>query len=158
MIIAYVSKQDTECFANLKNEFTDVKNFITIDEFTSFYAASRNRDIVLVYRVEELEELNALNKIEFSKNIYIIVIGKDDTEFSLLAGKIGVDSYFTEEEANPKDVKELIIKSQTLIKERRGNSNVSVFTGISGGVGTTTIAMKLAKNISKNHPEKNVLF
>ena len=158
MIIAYVSKIDTDCFSSLESDFSHIKNFFNIGEFLNFYAASRNHDVALVYRIDTLEDIELLNEVKFSKNVYIIVIGKSNTEFSLLAGKIGVDSYLTQEEATSNVVRELIIKSQTLIKERRGNSNISVFTGISGGVGTTTIAINLAKNISENHPEKNVLF
>ena len=88
----------------------------------------------------------------------MIVIGKNDTDFSLLAGKIGVDVYLSEEEADSGLITNLIIKSQSVIKQRRGNSNISVFTGISGGVGTTTISMNLAKTLAQDHPEKNVLY
>ncbi len=158
MIIAYVSNVDKECYSELKNEFSEVKNFNSINEFINFYAGSKKRDLVLVYRVETLAEIEALSAIHFSNNIYMIVIGKDDIEFSLLAGKIGVDSYFDEAQADPEMIKGLIIKSQSIIKKRRGKSNVSVFTGISGGVGTTTITMNLAKSIAENYEDKNVLF
>ncbi len=158
MIIAYVSKSDTDCYIELKEEFTDVKNFSDIDGFISFYAASKSRDIVLLYRTETLQEIQALSNINFSKNIYIIVIGKENVEFSLLAGKIGVDAYLHQREANAGSIAQLIVASQSIIKNRRGDSNISVFTGISGGVGTTTITMNLAKSIAQNHPEKNVLF
>lgn len=158
MIIAYVSKSDTDCYIELKEEFTDVKNFSDIDGFISFYAASKSRDIVLLYRTETIQEIQALSNINFSKNIYIIVIGKENVEFSLLAGKIGVDAYLHQGEANAGSIAQLIVASQSIIKNRRGDSNISVFTGISGGVGTTTITMNLAKSIAQNHPEKNVLF
>ncbi|QOP44343.1 AAA family ATPase [Sulfurimonas sediminis] len=158
MIIAYVSKIDKECYNDLKDEFTDVKNFNSINDFISFYAASKNRDVVLLYRVENLEDIEKISDIHFNNNIYMIVVGKNDTKFSLLAGKIGVDVYLSEEEADSGLITNLIIKSQSIIKARRGNSNISVFTGINGGVGTTTIAMNLAKTLAQDHPEKNVLF
>ncbi|MEN4046492.1 MULTISPECIES: AAA family ATPase [unclassified Sulfurimonas] len=158
MIIAYVSKVDKECYNDLKDEFTDVKNFNSINDFISFYAVSKNRDVVLLYRVENLEDIEKIEEIHFNNNIYMIVIGKNDTKFSLLAGKIGVDVYLSEEEANSGLITNLIIKSQSIIKQRRGNSNISVFTGISGGVGTTTISMNLAKTLAQDHPDKNVLY
>jgi Mrp family chromosome partitioning ATPase len=158
MIIAYVSRVDQDCYMELKSEFTDVKNFSALEDFISFYAASKNRDVVLLYRVESLEEIEKLSKIHFTNNIYIIVIGKNDIEFSLIAGKTGVDVYLNFEQANPLSIKDYIINSQKVIKERRGNSNVVVFTGISGGVGTTTITMNLAKSMAERYPEKNVLF
>ena len=158
MIIAYVSKTNEECYAELKDEFDAVNHLSSISEFINFYARSKNRDIVLVYRIDTISDIEALSDLHFSNNIYIIVVGKDDVEYSLLAGKIGVDSYLHEEQANPSLVKELIIKSQAIIKKRRGKSNISVFTGISGGVGTTTITMNLVKNIAENYPDKNVLF
>lgn len=158
MIVAYVSNRDKECFTELKNEFTEVKNFNSIEEFINFYARSRNRDVVLLYRVDELLDIQALANIHFGKNVYMIVIGKNSVEHSLLAGKIGVDSYVSEVDANIDMIRELIFRSQSIIKKRRGKSNISVFTGISGGVGTTSITMNLAKNIAQNSPEKNVLF
>ncbi len=158
MIIAYVSKADRECYNDLKNEYTDVKNFSHIDEFISFYAVSKNRDVVFIYRIDSKEELLKIQEIYFSNNIYIIVVGPDDTELSLLAGKIGVDAYVNELKATPDDIKRLIYESQTIVKRRRGKSNISVFTGISGGVGTTTIAMNLAKLLADKYLDKNVLF
>ena len=158
MIVSYVSKTDKECYLKLKSDFTDVKNFDSIEEFINFYSTSKNRDVILVYRVGSLDEIELLNKIHFKNNIYIIVIGKDDIEYSLLAGKIGVDSYLHKENADIEKMRELISRSKSIIKKRKGKSNVSVFTGISGGVGTTTIVMNLAKNIAQNHPEKNILF
>ena len=134
MIIAYVSNIDKECYEQLSNEFTDVKNFNTIDDFINFYAASKNRDIALIYRVDTLLEIEGLSNINFRNNIYIIVVGKNSVEFSLLAGKTGVDAYINEEEANSNIMKRLILESQKIIKKRRGNSNVSIFTGISGGM------------------------
>ena len=158
MIIAYVSNQDIECYDEIQNEFTDVKSFISIEDFINFYAASKNRDIVLIYRVDALRDIETLSSMSFRNNVYIIVVGKNSVDFSLLAGKIGVDAYLTQEEADAQRIKNLIIGSQKIIKKRRGNSNVSVFTGISGGLGTTTISMNLAKSIAEEYPEKNVLY
>jgi len=158
MIIAYVSRENDERFNELQNDFTDVSNFKTIEEFVNYYATSKNKDVVLVYKVDSIEDINALKEIYFVDNIYMILIGKDCSEFSLLAGKIGVDSYIHIDKANSKEINSVIVKSQTIIKKRRGNSNVSVFTGITGGVGTTTIAMNLAKSLAENNLDKNVLF
>ena len=134
MIIAYVSKVDKAYYSGLKDEFTDIKNFNSISDFISYYAASTNRDVVLLYRVETLEDIQKIDDIHFNNNIYMILVGRDDTQFSLLAGKKGVDIYLNEEEANSEFIAELIVKSQSVIKQRRGNSNISIFTGISGGV------------------------
>lgn len=158
MIISYVSTVDKECYLKLKNDFTDVKNFDSIEAFINFYATSKNRDVILLYRVNSAQEIQNLSKIHFGNNIYMIVIGENNIEHSLLAGKIGVDSYVNYEDSNVEKMKELISLSKAVIKKRKGKSNVSVFTGISGGVGTTTIVMNLAKNIAQNHPEKNILF
>jgi len=158
MIVSYVSRIEKDCYDSLKGEFTDVKNFTSISDFINFYAGSKNRDVVLLYRVESLADIEALSNVHFTNNIYMILVGENRTDFSLEAGKIGVDKYLSEAEATPENIRELIIASQSIIKKRRGNSNISVFTGISGGLGTTTIVMNLAKSISQRHPEKNVLF
>ncbi|SFV66680.1 Type II/IV secretion system ATPase TadZ/CpaE, associated with Flp pilus assembly [hydrothermal vent metagenome] len=158
MIIAYVANTDKESYEELTNEFTDVQNFDTIEDFINFYAANNSRDIALIYRVNSLQDIQDLSDINFRNNMYMVVVGKDDVAFSLLAGKIGVDAYINEEEADSNIMKRLILDSQKIIKKRRGNSNISVFTGISGGMGTTTISMNLAKSIAEEYPEKNVLY
>lgn len=158
MVIAYVSKNFQESKLDLYDEFTDIENFPNIKEFVNYYAANKNRDLVLLYHVESLAEIEALEHINFSNNIYIIVMGTDDVTFSLLAGKLGVDIYLNYEKTDTDEVVKYITNSQNIIKERKGNSNVSVFTGINGGVGTTTITMNLVKTIADEYPEKNVLF
>ncbi|MDF1877985.1 hypothetical protein JHD47_09175, partial [Sulfurimonas sp. SAG-AH-194-L11] len=158
MVIAYVSKKNEGHYKELKNEFTDVSDFSNIEEFINYYATSKNKDIVLLYKVDSLDDINALKEIYFIDNIYMIIIGRDSSEFSLLAGKIGVDSYLHEDKSDAGEIKRVIRESQAVIKKRRGNSNVSVFTGISGGVGTTTITMNLAKSLADNNLDKNILF
>lgn len=158
MVIAYVSSNYQECYFELRDKFTEIENFSSIKEFISFYAANRNRDIVLLYKVDTLEDIKALQAISFSNNVYMIVMGKEDVSFSLLAGKLGVDVYLHYDQINSDVVTEYINNSQNVIKERKGNSNVSVFTGINGGVGTTTITMNLAKTIADEHLDKNVLL
>jgi len=158
MIIAYVSKENDGHYNELQDDFTDIKHFISVEEFINYYATSTHKDVVLLYKVESLEDISALKEIYFVDNIYMILIGKDSSEFSLLAGKIGVDSYIHEDKADSKEINRVIVQSQTIIKKRRGNSNVSVFTGITGGVGTTTISMNLAKSLAERNLDKNVLF
>ena len=158
MIIAYVSKENNRQYDELQSEFMDVNNFSDIEEFINYYAISKNKDVVLLYKVESIEDINALKEIYFIDNIYMILIGKDSSEFSLLSGKLGVDSYIHSEKANLQEISRVISESQSIIKKRRGNSNVTVFTGITGGVGTTTIAMNLAHSLAEKNLNKNVLF
>ncbi|MDH4944303.1 AAA family ATPase [Sulfurimonas sp. C5] len=158
MVIAYVTPNYEECCFELRDEYTELENFSSIQEFINYYAANRNRDIVLLYKVDTLEDIHALENMGFSSNIYMILMGKDDVAFSLLAGKLGVDIYLNIAEVDSDELIKYITNSQNIIKERKGNSNVSVFTGINGGVGTTTITMNLAKTIADEHLDKNVLL
>ena len=158
MVIAYVSKDYAQCRFHLKDEFTEIEEFATLNEFVSFYAAHKNREIVLVYRVFSQEDIEAIEHMGFSSNVYIVMLGSDDVEFSLLAGKLGVDVYLDYDKVEDNKLFSYIYNSQSIIKHRRGNSNISVFTGINGGVGTTTIAMNLAKMIAEEHLDKNILL
>lgn len=158
MIIAYVSTSEKENYRELQNEFTDVNRYGSLDEFINFYAGSKHRDVVLLYKVESIKEIESLKRIYFADNIYMIVVGQDNVEYSHLAGKIGVDVYMDESITSTENIKKVILESQNIIKMRRGSSNISVFTGISGGIGTTTIAMNLAKDLAKNNLNKNVLY
>ena len=47
MIIAYVSHEDKGCYTELENEFEDVRQLSSIDEFINFYARSKNRYITI---------------------------------------------------------------------------------------------------------------
>lgn len=158
MVIAYVSPAEHKCRLEIEDEYTEIKNFTSIKEFINFYAGNKSRDIVLLYRVESLEHIKALESVNFSNNIYMILIGQEDVEFSLLAGKLGVDIYLDYEKVDTDVIIKYIENSQNVIKERKGNSNISVVTGINGGVGTSTITMNLAKTIADEYPQKNVLF
>lgn len=158
MIVAYVSRVDRECYNDLVDEFTDVENFGNIDEFINFYAASNSRDIVLLYKADNIDDIKLLEHINFRDNLYIVLVGEPSVEASLLAGKIGVDKYIDVTTPDINVIKDAIKASQTIIKDRRGSSNISVFTGIAGGVGTTTITMNLAKNMAANNLDKNILF
>jgi len=158
VIVAYVSRVDRECYNDLVDEFTDVENFGNIDEFINFYAASNSRDIVLLYKADNIDDIKLLEHINFRDNLYIVLVGEPSVEASLLAGKIGVDKYIDVTTPDINVIKDAIKASQTIIKDRRGSSNISVFTGIAGGVGTTTITMNLAKNMAANNLDKNILF
>ena len=158
MIIAHVSRELENHYDDLENELTDVNHFNSIEEFINYYATSKNKDVVLLYKVESIEDIEELKNIYFTENIYMIVIGKDNSDYSLVAGKIGVDIYVHTDKADVDTIDAIIKESQSIIKKRRGDTNVSVFTGITGGVGTTTITMNLAKSLAENNLDKNVLF
>ena len=158
MILAYISQEEPHLFDSYREDFIDVENMESLDQFIQFYTGYRFRDLVVIYRANDLESLQTLGNFNLDSNIYVIVIGKNDNEMSLLAGKLGVDNYLIDDELDVEAIKEIINESQRIIKKRRGESNISIFAGIKGGMGTTTIALNTANQLAKRNPDKNILF
>jgi pilus assembly protein CpaE len=158
MILAYISQEEPHLFDSYREDFIDVENMESLDQFLQFYTGYRFRDLVVVYRANDIAALETLEKFNLDSNIYLIVIGKNDNEMSLRAGKLGVDDYLIDNELDVEAVKEVINESQRIIKKRRGASNISIYAGIKGGMGTTTIALNTANQLAKRNPDKNILF
>lgn len=103
--------------------------------------------------IKEFEDkIKALNEL-------IIVIGPDEHAISMYCGKLGIEHYLSRNTYNADDLKTIIVeKRNSLLNKNRFGNKIIAISGISGGIGATTIAMNMSDLIAKNIPNKNLLY
>jgi cellulose biosynthesis protein BcsQ len=119
----------------------------------------KTKKSILIYTVDndsllktDSETLNLLNE-------FLFVIGPNDFNISLYCGHLNVYKYLSKEEFIPEGLKKDIIDTKGKIQNKYINKNkIIAISGISGGIGVTTIAMNVANMIAKANSDKNVLY
>jgi len=114
---------------------------------------------IIIYTVNNDELL--LNEANILKtlNEFLFVIGPSDYNLSLYCGHLNVFKYLSKEEFAPELLKSFILETQNKIQNKYLNKNKIIsIAGISGGIGTTTVAMNIANILAKKNSNKNVLF
>lgn len=157
--------KDEKITAKLKKDFDDISSVNTsvfdgMEYFVAYLESDNNKykNTVFVLAVTTLAEIEAAKVFLKITNMVSMVIGPDNYAFALEAGQRGVEVYIPFELYKPEKLFEFIAKSEYIIKKQKDFSRISVCTGISGGLGTTTIAMNIASILSQNYPFKNILF
>lgn len=92
-------------------------------------------------------------------NEFTMVIGPNNHSISLICGKLNIQKYLSIDEYSPQKVKDILIENKNVIlnKDKQHHKIISI-SGISGGVGTTTVAMNISDMIASNNIQSNVLF
>lgn len=124
-------------------------------------AEFRSKEIkrVLIYLVNDDAIIKRDQELIKKMNELIIVIGPNDHILSMLCGKMGVQNYIPINEFRAEDIKSIIINTRKkLINKNKFDNKIIALSGISGGIGTTTIAMNMSNLLSKNLMDKNVLY
>lgn len=98
------------------------------------------------------DKIKALNEL-------IIVIGPDEHAVSMYCGKLGIEHYLSKNHYKADDLKSIIVeKRNSLLNKNKWGNKIIALSGISGGIGATTIAMNMSDLIAKNIPNKNLLY
>lgn len=149
-----------------KNLSGGLKGLFNVDVYTDSSLQKNLTDIkskdmkhILIYLVNSEEILQRDKEFIQKLNEVIIVIGPNDHELSMLSGKLGIQNYIPINQFKAEDVKEIVLKTRKrMLNKSKYDNKIIAFTGISGGIGTTTIAMNTANELSAHLPDKNVLF
>lgn len=92
-------------------------------------------------------------------NEFVMVIGPNNHAISLICGKLNIQKYLSIDEFSPEKVKDILIEyKSTILNKDNQNRKIISISGISGGVGTTTIAMNISDMIASNNINNNILF
>jgi pilus assembly protein CpaE len=121
----------------------------------------KDKDIkhIVIYLVSDEETILNDKTLIQKLNELIIVIGPDDHKLSMLCGKLGIETYIPINEFKVENLKPIILKTRkNLINKNKFNNKIIAFCGISGGIGTTTVAMNVANMLSNNMFDKNILY
>jgi len=137
----------------------NVEEFELIQELKKSIEDNRSKLYILILTVEDKESLDDIKEFSKSANIPIIVIGNDDYDLSLYAGQFNIYTYLSNSNYSVETLKDKIYSSsQNIASPVNKKNRVFSFTGISGGVGTTTVAMNLATLTAQSRPLSNVLY
>ncbi|MCK9162293.1 MAG: hypothetical protein GX118_03460 [Arcobacter butzleri] len=153
-----------EAFA--QNLQSGLRGLFNIDIFLETSLSSKllvlkNKDIkhIVIYVVDG--ETNLVKDTELIKqlNELIIAIGPDDHRLSMLCGKLGIETYISRDDYKLENLKPIVLQTRkNLINKDKTSNKIISIAGISGGIGTTTVAMNAANLLSKNAFDKNILF
>lgn len=120
---------------------------------------SKDTKHIIIYLINDQSKIEAQEKYIKHLNELIIVIGPNDHHTSMYCGRLGIQNYIPISEFKAENIKSIIIKTRNNLmnKNKFGNKIIGI-NGISGGIGTTTIAMNMADLLAKNLPNKNILY
>jgi len=114
---------------------------------------------IILYTINDYDNIVADKDLLKSLNDYIIVYGPNDHKLSLFCGNLNIQHYVTYDNYTKENLHELILETKNIILNKFHSSNhIISISGISGGVGCTTIAMNMANILAKKMLDHNVLF
>lgn len=156
--------EDLDFFAeNLKSGLeglfnVDVTKDSSIEKYFDVLKSKETKHIIIFLINDEKmiqiheEKIKVLNEL-------IIVIGPNDHLISMYCGKLGIENYVPIHEFKAENLKNVILsKKNTLLNKNKFGNKIIAIGGISGGIGSTTIAMNMSDLISRNVPDKNLLY
>lgn len=117
------------------------------------------KKFIIVFVIKDEELLNKHKELLIKYNQNIIVLGPSDPQLSLFCGQFNVLEYIQEENFVLEEFKQTIKNYDAFLANKHEDFNkVICFGGISGGIGTTTIAMNTASIIAQENTDSNVLY
>ncbi len=119
----------------------------------------KNSKNIIIYTVQNNELINDDEHILRTFNEFVIVVGPNDHHLSLTCGKLNIENYISIDEFSPEKIKNIILDTKyKLINKNKNDNKIIAISGVSGGIGSTTVSMNAADLIAKNNPNKNVLY
>ena len=114
---------------------------------------------IIIYTIDSGALLKLDEKYLKHLNEFVVVIGPDDYDLTLLCGQMDVYKYLSKEHFVPEQIKTIVAQTKNEIQNKYQNNNKMIaIAGISGGIGATTIAMNSADTIARHNPDKNILY
>lgn len=119
----------------------------------------KNSKNIIIYTVQNNELIRDDEVLLKTFNEFIIVIGPNDHNLSLTCGKLNIENYVSIDEFSPEKIKNIILETKyKLINKNKHDNKIIAVSGVSGGIGCTTVSMNAADVIARNNPNKNVLY
>ncbi|WP_320035943.1 AAA family ATPase [Halarcobacter sp.] len=119
----------------------------------------KNSKNIIIYTIQNGELINDDSELLRKFNEFIIVIGPNNHNLSLSCGKLNIENYVSIDEFSPENIKNIILDTKyKLLNKNKYDNKIIAVSGVSGGIGATTISMNTADIIARNNPSKNVLY
>lgn len=120
---------------------------------------SKETKHTIVFLINDLQTIQAFEDKIKVLNELIIVIGPNEHAISMYCGRLGIEHYISNNHYKAEDLKAIIVeKRNSLFNKNKWGNKIIALSGISGGIGATTIAMNMSDLITKNIPNKNLLY
>jgi len=114
---------------------------------------------IIIYTVSDLETIKQDEDLLKSFNDYVLVYGPNEHKVSLFCGNLNIQHYVSYENYTKENLRDLILETKNMILNKfHSKNNIISVSGISGGIGCTTIAMNMANIVAKKMPHHNILF
>ncbi len=137
----------------------------TLFEFNSFSELKhrvkehREKTFILIYTISDINDIYEIGGDIVDSNLSVILVGPDDDDLILCAGRYNVASYIPISKYTKQSVEQKILDNfNKITKNAKSKSSLSLFVGTTGGTGTTTISTNFANVLASENPMKNVLY
>lgn len=119
----------------------------------------KNSKNIIIYTIQNNDLIKDDEELLRTFNEFIIVVGPNDHKLSLICGKLNIENYVSIDEFSPEYIKNIILDTKhKLLNKNKNDNKIIAISGVSGGIGCTTIAMNTADIIARYNPNKNILF
>ncbi len=162
--IYVVSDQETVKFAQklqtnldilLNAEIQIISDITRIQEKLN----KKNAKNIIIYTVQDEKLIQEDETILEAFNEFVVVIGPNNHNLSLLCGKLNILNYVSIDEYSPEIIKNILLDTKhKLVNKNKLDNKIIGFAGVSGGIGTTIVSMNTADLLARHCPDKNVLF
>ena len=162
--IYLVADQQSITFAKKLQTNLDILLNADIEIINNLHSVSdklvtKNSKNIIIYTVQDVELIQEDQNILNEYNEFVIVIGPNDHNLSLICGNLNIQNYLSYEKFSPEEVKNMILQTKyKLINKNKFDNKIIALSGVCGGSGTTTISMNVADIIARHRHEKNVLY
>lgn len=155
---------DLEVFG--KNLKSGLKGLFNVDVIMSSNISkhldeinTKNKKHIIVYLISDENNIKKNEHIIRTLNEPIIVIGPNNHHLSMYCGKLGIENYIPITEFRAEDLKQIIINTRNdLLNKNKYGNKIIALSGISGGIGTTTLSMNMSDILAQKLPNKNILY
>lgn len=153
--VNFANKLHTNLDILLNAEINVIQDISKITERLSM----KNSKNIIIYTIQNSTLIDDDSDLLRRYNEFIIVIGPNDHNLSLSCGKLNIENYVSIDEFTPEKIKNIILDTKhKLINKNKYDNKIIALSGISGGIGCTTISMNTADIIARKNPDKNILF
>lgn len=146
---------DNDLTAILNTNITSVNNIKNIVEKLNL----KSTRTIVIYLCSSYDNIKKDEKDLNELNDYIIVYGPNEHRIPLLCGTLNIKNFLSFDDYDSQILKEIIFSTKnTLLNKYANKNNIITFSGISGGVGTTSISMNFANILAKELTTHNILY
>lgn len=119
----------------------------------------KNSKNIIIYTVQNHQLIQDDEEILRNFNEFVVVIGPNDHTLSLTCGKLNIENYVSIDEFSPERIKNIILETKhKLTNKNKFDNKIIGISGVSGGIGSTTVSMNAADIIARHNPNKNILY